>query len=217
MKSTGAAALAVTAGLALAGCAARTVPRTTGTVQASVGARYKGTIETGGKKVRVRVDLYAARPDLLRAEIASPHGQTNASIVMRGEEVLIVWPRERAWWSGRTGGPALAGLPGGGAVWAAALLGDRSLLLAREGAKEEPSAMGVRVSLPIGGADGVSLDFPAEQGEAPLAIDSRPDGDLRIQLQRVSSLSPPDPAAAFPLDPPEGFAHWEEFFLPSFD
>lgn len=194
--------------------ASETIPPAGGP-RAAAGVRYKGTIASDGRDARVRVDLYAAAPDRVRAEIATPLGQPLASIVMRGDDMTILWHRERAFWQGSATGPVQAGLPGGGRAWAAALLGDVESLSAIEGAVVTRSGEATVVTLPVEGAPAVRLEFPQAAGAPPRTIDSNPSPELAIHLIRAAALQPPDAEGGFALGAPEGYARWSEFDLPA--
>ncbi len=203
--------------LSAASCAARRhAGPASGAPPSAIGVRYRGSIESGGKSVRVRTDLYAAAPDLVRAEIASPLGQPLASFILRGDDLTILWLRERAWWRGSARDQSVAGLPGGGEVWAALLLGDAARLAALGEATPAAGGAGSSFRFTAPGASEILVRYGgAAITPAPDAIDAKPAAGLAIQLERSGRLDPPDPAKAFDPTPPPGFERWIDFDLPS--
>lgn len=178
-------------------------------VEASA-ARYKGWLVSGGRKHRFRADLYAARPDRLRCEISTPLGQTVFSLIVSGDRFVLLVPRERRYASGLAADEEATGLVGGAGLWISGLLADREALAAG-GLVETTGSREVKddaYTRDFGDGRTISITLSPVKPEPPLSIEAHLPDDVTLRLSRSGILAPPDPAAAFPLEPPTGFEEW---------
>lgn len=165
----------------LAGCAARTAPPAGAPERARAASTYSASVRVSLKsptlRGRARALVAFSRPGALRLELPGPTGALCIAVA-RGEDMVAVFPGERAVWHG------------------AATADQMEALL---GVRLSPSEL---MDLLTGTPAGRLLDFRVRWGDQlPRRLDATLEDATRIEVVVESAdLDPPLPAAAF--EPP---------------